>query len=104
MIEIAVATLVGAILLALGFCSAMWLSERFKSNAHEERQRAYRDAYIEAQKKIGEDLRKQQETREKFSEFPKDGVEDIQTYEQSLRNLGIPQEKIDKLLAERRKM
>ena len=108
MSDLALNVLLAAIILGMGFNAGIityaWLYERLKTGVAEERQRAYRDAYIEAQKKIGEDLRKQQDTREKFREFPQTGQEDIQTYEESLKNLGLPKEKIEKMLADRRKM
>lgn len=102
--EFIVAVLVAGALIAIGFTAGQWLSRRFQSNADEARLKAYRDAYTEAQRKIAETALKEKESRERYKEFPQTGQEDIQTYEESLKNFGQTPEQIEKALEQRRKM
>lgn len=102
----AVSVLVAGILLALGFAASQWLGKRFQSNLVEEKNRAYRDAFVEAQARIRSDFDKSQRDRQtrEGDELRMTGVEDIQTYEQSLRNLGHSEEQIAEMLKERHRM
>ena len=102
----AVAVLVAGALLALGFIASQWLAHRFRINAEAEKQRAYKVAYAEAQAQIADDFRKREDMRQRREEdeLPRTGQEDIDTYEQSLKNLNYTPEQIEAALKARHRM
>ena len=91
---------------ALGGIAVGWHHDRYRSKVDEQGRKAYADAYQKAHSEIIEkyNLGVKKADDLKRSELPRSGEEDMVTYEQSLRNMNYPPDKIDELLKRRRKV
>lgn len=91
---------------AVGILIHAWLAGHFKINAEQEKQLAYKVAYAEAQARIADDFKKREDMRQRRDEdeLPRTGQEDIDTYEQSLKNLNYSPEQIEAALKARHRM